>query len=115
MGEKDRLKKVIFIKNPKKIKDALLFFGLDDYSNKKTLVKLHMGEVKNKYYTKPDFVRLIIYDMLGREIQTLVTKHQPVSEYHIDFSTLDVPGGVYLYRLQVGNDFSQTKKMLYLK
>ncbi len=60
MGEKDRLKKVIFIKNPNKIKDALQFFGLDDYSNKKTLVKLHMGEVKNKYYTKPDFVKLIV-------------------------------------------------------
>ena len=60
MGEEDRLKKVLFFKDSKKIFSALEFFGLKDFSEKKTLIKLHMGELNNKYYVRPDFVKLTV-------------------------------------------------------
>ena len=66
MGEKDRLKKVLFFKDPNRISDALQGFGIDDYSGKQTLIKLHMGEVKNKYFSKPEFVKLVV-DVLLRK------------------------------------------------
>ena len=66
MGEKDRLKKVLFFKDPNRISDALHGFGIDDYSGKQTLIKIHMGEVKNKYFSKPEFVKLVV-DVLLRK------------------------------------------------
>jgi len=66
MGEKDRVNKVYFFKDPNKIKDALQFIGLDDYSEKETLVKLHMGEVKNQFFIKPDFVKLIVGTLIRK-------------------------------------------------
>ena len=60
MGEEDRLKKVLFFKDSNKIFSALEFFGLEDFSDKKTLIKIHMGELNNKYYVRPDFVKLTV-------------------------------------------------------
>ena len=65
MGEEDRLKKVFFLKNLDKLDYALRFFGLESYSDKKTLIKLHMGEYKNKYFSKPDFVKLIVESLIN--------------------------------------------------
>ena len=64
MGEEDRLKKVLYFKNLDRLDHALKFFGLENYSNKKTLVKLHMVEHKNKYFSKPEFVKLIIDSLI---------------------------------------------------
>ena len=73
-----------------------------------------------KYYTpKNSFVTLKVYDMLGREITTLVNE-QIASGYHeVNWNGLDSKGesvssGVYIYRLTAGN-FTQTKKMNLLK
>ena len=38
-----------------------------------------------------------------------------VGSYHFDFDASSLSNGVYFYGLQVGNLFSETKKMLYLK
>lgn len=65
--------------------------------------------------SEPNFVVLKIYDMLGREIYTLISKHQAASIYNIDFNAAELPSGIYLYKLQVGNKFSEIKKMLLLK
>ena len=55
-----------------------------------------------------------VYDLLGREIRTLVNEklHAGYHELHINAS--DLPSGVYVYRIQSG-DFVQSKKMLLLK
>jgi uncharacterized Fe-S center protein len=60
MGEEDRLKKVIFIKDLDRLDEALQEFDLNVYSNKKSLIKIHMGEPNNKYFSPPDFVKLIV-------------------------------------------------------
>ena len=60
MGEKGWMKKVVFFTDPEKLDEALDNFNLKSFSNKKTPVKLHMGEWKNKFYTKPEFVKYVI-------------------------------------------------------
>jgi len=68
-------------------------------------------------YTIPQsgFVELKIYNMLGREIQTAVNQFQQAGIYSFDFDASNLSNGVYFYHLKVGNRFSETKKMLYLK
>ena len=61
------------------------------------------------------FVELKIYNVLGREIQTLVNDFRQAGSYSFDFDASQLSNGVYFYQLKVGNRFSETKKMLYLK
>jgi hypothetical protein len=65
--------------------------------------------------SKLNFVTLKIYDVLGREIQTLVNKYQEPNTYSIDFNANTLSSGVYFYQLKAGNDFVQIKKMVLMK
>jgi Peptidase family C25/Secretion system C-terminal sorting domain len=60
------------------------------------------------------FVILKVYDMLGREVRSLVNEPQGAGSHHITFNASGLASGVYLYRLQAGS-FSATKKLLVLK
>ena len=60
MGEKDRLKKVVYFTNLSKLSDALENFNMKDFSGKKVPIKLHMGEIKNNWYVKPNFVKIVV-------------------------------------------------------
>lgn len=44
-------------------------------------------------------VRLVVYDVLGREVRVLLDAHRAAGAHHVVFDTSDVPAGVYLYRL----------------
>lgn len=52
-----------------------------------------------------------IYDMLGREVASLVDEFKPVGNYEVEFDGKNLPSGIYLYRLTAGS-FSQTRKMI---
>jgi aminopeptidase N len=60
------------------------------------------------------FTTLQIFDVLGREVQTLVHARQEAGRYTINFDARHLPSGIYFYRLQSGK-FSETKKMTLLK
>jgi len=64
------------------------------------------------------FVSLKIYDILGREVETLVNKEQNAGKYTVSFNSnirgFTLPTGIYLYRLQAGN-YVETKKMILMK
>lgn len=60
------------------------------------------------------FVSLKVYDLLGREVATLVDEVRPAGFYTVRWNASSMPSGVYLYRLQT-RDFVQTKKMILLK
>ncbi len=64
--------------------------------------------------TKAGHVSLKVFDLLGREVQTLVDEVQPAGTHSITFDGTGLPSGIYLYRLQAG-DFTMTKKMVLLK
>jgi hypothetical protein len=65
-------------------------------------------------------VGLIIYDALGREVQTLVNENLSPGTYEVDFDGSNLPSGVYFYKLEVnehgsGQGFTETKKMVMIK
>ena len=59
-------------------------------------------------------VQLKVYDILGREIATLVNENKPKGNYSIYFPTNNLSSGVYFYTLKTGDNFD-TKKMIILK
>ena len=59
-------------------------------------------------------VRLVVYDVLGREITTLVNKEQKPGNYEIKFDASNLTSGLYFYRLST-NVFSKTRKMIFLQ
>ncbi len=68
---------------------------------------------------KSQTVKLSVYNVLGREIATLVNEKQKPGVYHVTWDGSDMTGrqvsaGVYFYRIQAGS-FVQTHKMMYLK
>ncbi len=59
-------------------------------------------------------VRLEVYDILGREVATLVNEKQRPGNYEVTFDGAKLSSGIYFYKLQAGS-FVQTKKMILLK
>ncbi len=57
---------------------------------------------------------LLVYDILGRKIKTLVNKKQRTGNYQITFNAAGLPSGVYFARLTVG-DFNKTISMMLIK
>lgn len=57
---------------------------------------------------------LKIYDVLGREIATLVDEEKPAGNYEVEFAADNLSSGIYFYRLAAG-DFLSTKKMVLLR
>ncbi|MBC8043306.1 MAG: T9SS type A sorting domain-containing protein, partial [Rhizobacter sp.] len=62
----------------------------------------------------PSDVKLNVFDVLGREVATLVNQRQSAGNYRVGFNASNLSSGIYFYRLQTGN-FTQTKKMLLVK
>ena len=62
----------------------------------------------------PAFTKLTVFDVLGREIQTLVNEELKTGSYSLVFDGSDFNSGVYFYRLTSG-DFVETKRMLMVK
>ncbi|MCX6162637.1 MAG: T9SS type A sorting domain-containing protein, partial [Ignavibacteriae bacterium] len=63
---------------------------------------------------KAGFVKLTVFDALGREVESLVNERQSAGTYEVTFSGMNYPSGVYFYRLQSG-DYTDTKRLLLLK
>jgi len=59
-------------------------------------------------------VTLKIYDLLGREVRSLVNQEKPAGTYTVEFSAIDLPSGFYFYKLTAG-EFTSTKKMMLMK
>jgi photosystem II stability/assembly factor-like uncharacterized protein len=59
-------------------------------------------------------VTLKIFDILGREVKTLIGERQNAGNHSVEFHAANLPSGVYFYRLEAGT-YHDTKKMLLLK
>ncbi len=57
---------------------------------------------------------LKVYDVLGREVATLVNEYKEAGKHSVEFNATGLPSGVYFYRLNAGS-FSETKKMILLR
>jgi hypothetical protein len=74
--------------------------------NPNTKIKFSIGEY--------GFISLKVYDILGREIATLVNDEKPLGDYEIDYDGSKLLSGVYFYKLIAGK-FTDTKKMILTK
>ncbi|KAA3614761.1 MAG: T9SS C-terminal target domain-containing protein [Calditrichaeota bacterium] len=77
--------------------------------NPETVISYHV----KAYGNSPQHVKLAVYDLLGREIKTLVNGIQKPGLHKITFNAVSFPAGVYFYSLQT-NEGSITRKMLLL-
>ena len=64
---------------------------------------------------KASFVTLKIFDLLGREISTLVNEFQRADTYNVNFDASDIANGIYIYQLKINNEFIKTKRMVLLR
>ena len=82
--------------------------------NPSTTIQYSIPSAVNANSASASRVLLKVYDILGREIATLVNQDQKPGQYKVTFNAGNFASGVYYYRLMVG-DFVQTKKMILLK
>ena len=75
--------------------------------NPKTNIEYHL--ITN------DYVKLFVYNQLGQKITTLVSEQQAAGVYNVPWDASGFSSGVYFYRLETNNGFSQTKKLILLK
>lgn len=61
-----------------------------------------------------EFITLKVYDILGREVATLVNEEKPAGSYETQFEGSGLTSGIYFYQLNTGN-YAETKKMFLLK
>jgi hypothetical protein len=60
------------------------------------------------------FVTFKVFDVLGREVSTIVNEERSAGSYEFEFNAIALPSGIYFYRLQAGS-FVETKKMVLLR
>lgn len=63
---------------------------------------------------KTSLVTIKLYDILGKEILTVVNEEKSAGNYSVQFNGGNLSSGIYFYRMQSGN-FVETKKLLLLK
>ena len=88
-------------------KDFSLFQNFPNPFNPSTKIKFDVAN-------QPAETKLVIYDVLGKEITALVNRQLNPGSYEVNWNAADYPSGVYFYKLTAG-DFSEVKKMILLK
>ena len=85
------------------------YFLLQNYPNPfnpSTKIKYSIPQASN--------VVIKVFDILGKEIETLLNEEKQIGTYEITWYSENLPSGVYFYRLKAG-DFVETKKMVLMK
>jgi hypothetical protein len=108
------------VESERKISDE--YFLSQNYPNPfnpTTTIKYQIPAVVDANFASTTNVNLILYDILGREVATLVNQKQNPGNYEIKWDGLSasggqVPSGVYFYKLQA-NEYTKTKKMILLR
>ncbi|MEO8512565.1 MAG: aryl-sulfate sulfotransferase [Ignavibacteria bacterium] len=63
---------------------------------------------------KQGVAKIEVFDELGRLVKSLLNEDMQAGNYEIDFSSDNIPSGIYFYRLST-TEFSQTRKMILIK
>jgi len=59
-------------------------------------------------------VRLVIYDVLGKEIATLVNQQVKPGTYEVNWDATNYPSGIYFYKISA-DGYTESKKMILMK
>lgn len=87
-------------------KEYLLEQNYPNPFNPSTIIKFSIPKLSK--------VRLAIYDLLGREVESLVNSQLTPGIYEVNWNAAKFSSGIYMYRLET-NDFSMVKKMSLIK
>ena len=83
-----------------------LFQNYPNPFNPKSKIKFLIAKLSN--------VKLIIYDILGREVDALVNEQLKAGTYEAEWDASNYSSGVYFYKI-ITNDYIETRKMVLLK
>ncbi len=104
----------ILIQNKSILENYLLSQNYPNPFNPVTKIKYSIPYVETRHASSLQIVTLKVYDLLGREVATLVNEEKPAGEYEVEFDGTKLPTGIYFYQLKAG-EYSETKKMILLR
>lgn len=91
-------------------------------SAQENFVKLNIHSNTSIHDRSKKLVTIKVYDIIGSEIATLVNEEKLPGIYEIDFDTMNLPSGVYIYQMKVNDPLidsnqikMQTRKMIVIK
>ncbi|MGD1045297.1 MAG: putative Ig domain-containing protein [Bacteroidota bacterium] len=87
-------------------KELMLYQNYPDPFNPTTTIAF--------YLPSKSYVSLKIFDIIGREVATIISEEMSAGSYSKQWNAANTPSGVYFYRLQA-RSFSQTKKLVLLR
>ena len=93
--------------------DFVLYQNYPNPFNPTTTIQYIIPNVDSDFNSS-NKVSLIVFDILGKEVKTLVSEHQSSGSYKVIFNASNLASGPYFYRLQVGKNV-ETKKMILIK
>jgi Secretion system C-terminal sorting domain len=88
---------------------------VNDYSlNQNYPNPFNPSTIINYSVPKESFVKIKVFDLLGREVKTLINENKTAGNYSVNFNAKNLSSGIYFYTIKAGS-FVQTKKMVLLK
>lgn len=82
--------------------------------NPVTRIKFNVASSPSITLQRGTMVKLVVYDVMGREVETLVNERLQAGTYETAFDGTGLNSGVYFYKLVAG-EFTETKRMLLIK
>ncbi|MCX6166209.1 MAG: T9SS type A sorting domain-containing protein [Ignavibacteriae bacterium] len=92
-------------------KEYKLYQNYPNPFNPVTTIKFDIPDLKGK----SGYLKLDVYDLLGKKISSLVNENLTTGSYSVNFDASRFATGAYVYRLSVNNEVIATKKMLMIK
>jgi stage II sporulation SpoD-like protein/type IX secretion system substrate protein len=95
-------------------KEFNLFQNYPNPFNPVTQIKFDVPASPNPSKGEERLISIIIYDITGRLIETMVNQNLAPGKYSVDWNANNLPSGVYFYTIHAGN-FNATRKLVLLK
>jgi hypothetical protein len=105
----------VLIHNPSVWNEKFPFIFYQNYPNPFNEKTTFIFEILGANFSEDALpLQLKIFDMLGREIETIINGPKPAGRYTINWNANSFPSGIYFCRLSAGN-FTQTRKLLFIR
>jgi hypothetical protein len=82
--------------------------------NPTTKIKFDIAQHTRYSLLGGDRVSLKVYDIMGRELATLVNEQLLPGTYSVDWNASAFPSGIYFYKI-ISGDYTETKRMIFIK
>ncbi|MBK9331227.1 MAG: DUF1028 domain-containing protein [Ignavibacteria bacterium] len=101
----------IYSENGNSVNGYMLYQNYPNPFNPVTKINYSLPAVNNT----PLYIKLLIYDILGNELITLINERQSPGNYSVNFDGNNFPSGIYFYRLEADGLILSSRRMVLLK